>query len=77
MSVKDALDFYKTCLLPAYSDWINDRIQEHQVRDVIATLNDMAEWLYKTVTTEKARFHSENAYRKHIAHDFRGCPGGC
>ena len=68
--MKDALDFYKTCLLPAYRDWINDRIREHNIRQVIGALNDMAEWIYKTVPSEKALFCSESAYRDHIANVF-------
>ena len=31
--MRDALDFYKTRLLPTYRDWINDRIREHKIRN--------------------------------------------
>jgi hypothetical protein len=65
--MKDALDFYKTCLLPAYRDWINDRIQEHKIRHVIGTLNDIAEWIFQTVPNEKANYPDASKYRDHIA----------
>lgn len=45
-------------------------MQEHKIRHIIGTLNDMAEWIYKTVPQETAKFPLEYEYRDYIAQIF-------
>lgn len=61
--MKNALEFYEDRLLPEYTKWINDRVGQDKVRNVIAALDEMADWLYKSIPGEKARAGSVSNYR--------------